>query len=248
MRARCRAPAAPSNLPSVLIPRIRSVLSPRTRFLGTLAALAALAALAVAPVVTPVGAQLIRVPSADESRRPVIVSVAAGLLQTQGRFDGQSGTDWALGEAFQYRASVETSLRSGSSFGFTATLASVPMRRNVNPGAEGDIQFRQFMATFRSPEGRGFYQLIELAAGLSQWAGYEGSDVLTADERKARNGLALVVGFGFGIQLGERAALTIVQDAGTVIGSSEGLPSGTSRVQRQYTTRLGLRLRVAGGP
>ncbi|MEX2180506.1 MAG: hypothetical protein WD771_00550 [Gemmatimonadaceae bacterium] len=219
--------------------RIRSVVA-RT-------ALATIAALAVAPIVPPLEAQLIRVPSADESARPVIVSVAAGLLQTQGRFDGQSGADWALGESFQYRASLETSLRSGSSVGFTATLASVPIRRSVNPGAEGDIQFRQFMATFRSPEGRGFYQLIELAAGLSQWAGYQGDDVLTADERKARNGLALVIGFGFGIQLGDRAAITIVQDAGTVIGSAEGLPSGVSRVQRQYTTRLGLRLRVAGG-
>jgi hypothetical protein len=215
-------------------------MNPRIRSLLVAGALVAL------PALTPLGAQLIRVPPPDELGRPIIVSIAAGLLQTQGRFDGQSGTDWILGEAFQYRGSVETSLRSGSSVGFTATLASVPMRRSVNPSASGDIQFRQFMATFRSPEGQGFHQLIELAAGLSQWASYSGSDNLSADERKARNGLSLVIGFGFGISLGDRAAITIVQDAGTVIGSGEGLPSGVSRVQRQYTTRLGLRLRVAG--
>ena len=201
---------------------------------------------ALAPAFTPLGAQLIRVPPPDEAGRAITVSIAAGLLQTQGRFDGQSGTDWILGESFQFRGSVETSLRSGSSVGFTATFASVPLRRGVNPSASGDIQFRQFMATFRSPEGQGFYQLIELAAGLSQWANYSGTDNLTAEERKSRNGLALVIGFGFGISLGDRAAITLVQDAGTVIGSSEGLPSGVSRVQRQYTTRLGLRLRVAG--
>jgi len=215
-------------------------MNPRIRFF------IAASAFVAAPALAPLGAQLIRVPPPNEAGRPVIVSVAAGLLQTQGRFDGRSGTDWQLGEAFQYRGSIETTLRSRSSVGITATLASVPIRRSANPSGSGDIQFRQFMATFRSPDGQGFHQIIELAAGLSQWASYSGTDILTADERKARNGLALVIGFGFGISLGDRAAITIVQDAGTVIGSSEGLPSGASRVQRQYTTRLGLRLRVAG--
>ncbi len=191
-------------------------------------------------------AQLIRVPEPGEDRRPVVVALGAGLLSTQGRFDGQSGVHWNLGESFQYRASVEMGMRSGSLLGVTASLASVPISRSGTPGSDGDIQFRQFLATFRSPEGRSFHQLIEIGVGLAQWANYSGTDALTADERKARNGLALVIGYGFGFPIGDRAAFTLVQDAGTVVGSAEGLPSGASRVQRQYTTRLGLRLRVAG--
>jgi hypothetical protein len=230
--ARCRAVVMPSNLSPVMTPRTRSVVVA----LG----------LACVPALSPLGAQLISVPDADDARRPITVAVGAGLLQTQGRYDGQSGVSWNLGESFQYRASVEVGLRSGSLLGITGALASVPISRGGVPGSDGDIQHRLLMATFRSPEGQGFYQLIEIGAGLSQWASYSGTDALTAEERKARNGFVLSVGFGFGFALGDRGAFTLVQDAGTVIGSSEGLPSGTSRVQRQYTTRLGFRLRLGG--
>jgi len=190
-------------------------------------------------------AQLIRVPSPDAAKRPITASVGVGYFQTQGRFDGQSGVSWALGEAFQYRGTVDVGLRSGA-LGITGTLASVPIRRSANPSGDGTIDFRQVMATFRSPEAQGFFQVIEVSTGLAQWANYAGTDVLSDDERKARNALAIVIGYGFGFGLGERGAFTVVQDYATIVGSTEGLPSGTRRSQQQYTTRLGFRYRVRG--
>lgn len=193
-----------------------------------------------------VDAQIIRVPSPSETRRPVAINASAGFFRTQSRFDGQSGVSWNLGDAFQYRVSADVGLRSGS-LGIAGTLATVPIQRGGNPGSDGDIQFRQLLATFRSPEASGFHQVIEIGVGLSQWANYSGSDVLSDDETKARNGVALLIGYGFAFPLGERFAVSLVQDYGTVIGSAEGLPSGSSRAQQQFTTRLGVRWRVAGG-
>lgn len=197
---------------------------------------------------TPLGAQIFSVPESASARRPVTVAVSAGFLETQNRFDGQSDTFWQLGQAFSYRAAVDIGIRSGA-IGVAASLASVPIRRiggSAPANSDGDIQLRQYLATFRTPVREGFHQILEIQAGLAQWAGYSGTDALTADEAKPRNAFALVVGYGFGYTMGGRASLSLVQDLGTLIGSSEGLPSGTSRAVRQYTTRIGVRLRLAG--
>lgn len=211
----------------------------RTRILGGVA-------VCLATTTAPLGAQLIRVPMSDESSRPIALQVHAGYFQSTGRFDGQSGVAWALGEAFQYRVGVDVGLRSGS-LGLTGTVASVPIAFSDNPSADGEMQFRQLLATFRSPEAQAFHQVLEVSAGWSQWGSYSGDNVLSADERKARNAVTISIGYGFAFPMGARAAVTLVQDAATTIGSSEGLPSGARRSQTQYITRLGLRYRLTGG-
>jgi hypothetical protein len=196
----------------------------------------------------PAGAQIISVPSPEAARRPVAASVTFGFLQTQSRYDGQSDVLWSLGEALQYRASAEIGLRSGS-LGIAGSLASVPIRRQGGTAplnSRGDIQLRQVLGTFRTPETEGAHQIVEVGLGLSQWAEYSGTDQLTADEAKPRNAFTLVVGYGFGFTVGQRASLMIVQDMSTLWGSAEGLPSGASRMVRQYTTRVGMRYRFTG--
>ncbi|MCE9601276.1 MAG: hypothetical protein K8S21_03565 [Gemmatimonadetes bacterium] len=194
------------------------------------------------------GAQLIKVPSLDESRRPLSVSVHAGFLQTQDRFDGQSGAQWYLGEAMQYRAALELGTKSGS-LALVGSVADVPIARSGGSAtgfSDGTIQLRQYLAAFRTPETEGAHQIVDVGLGLSQWTAYSGTDALTADERKARNAFTLVVGYGFGFTLGSRAAFNLVQDVSTLWGSSEGLPSGRSRMVRQYTTRVGVRVMLRG--
>lgn len=193
-------------------------------------------------------AQLIKVPTPSTARRPITLSVSAGFLQTEGRVDGQTGTVWSLGEAAQHRLMVDVGLRSGA-LGLTASTARVPIARQgaLTPsGSDGTIHLRQLLATFRTLEQMGPHQIVELGAGLSQWANSEGTDPLTADERAARNAFTLVVGYGFGFSLGTKASLTLVQDYATLWGPKEGLSAGESRSQRQYVTRLGLRYRLSG--
>lgn len=207
-----------------------------------------LAALALLVASAPLSAQIIKVPSPAEGGPPISVTATFGFLQTQSRFDGQSGAFWSLGEALVYRASVDLGIRAGA-IGVTGSIASVPIRRSgggAPSGSNGDIQLRNLLATFRTVEAQGFHQIVEVSMGLAQWAGYSGTDLLTAEEQKARNAFALVVGYGFGFSIGERAAFTLVQDYATLWGSAEGLPSGQSRSVRQYITRVGLRYRIRG--
>lgn len=211
-----------------------------TRTRSVIHALALVAALSA-----PLAAQLIRVPRPGEAARPISASLSTGYLLTASRFDGVSGRYWSLGDGVQYRGSVELGTRSGA-IGLTGTLASVPISRSGVNGSEGDIVLRQLLLTFRSPEGQSFYQIFEAGAGLSQWASYSGTDVLSAKDRTARNGLAIMIGYGFGFALGERMSFNVVQDASTLIGSGEGLPAGERRSQQQYITRMGLRYRFTG--
>ena len=224
-----------------LRPKLSGVMSLRTRL-----RLLGAAAVCNAAIGTSSAAQIIRVPSSDASDRPIGIQAHVGYFQTTDRVDGQSGALWAFGEAFQYRLGVDFGLRSGS-LGVTGTIATVPVAFSSAPGADGEIQFRQVMATFRSPEARVFHQLLEVSAGWAQWTNYSGEAVLSSEESKPRNALSIVIGYGFAFPLGERAAVTLVQDAGTTIGSKEGLPAGARRSQTQYATRLGLRYRLRGG-
>jgi len=194
------------------------------------------------------GAQLIKVPAPSSARRPITLSVNSGFLQTEGRIDGKTGTLWSLGEGAQHRVMLDVGLRSGA-LGLTASTARLPIvRRGVEapPRSDGTIQLRQLLATFRTLEQMGAHQIVELGAGLSQWADYQGTDPLTADEGAPRNAVTLVVGYGFGFSLGTKASLTLVQDYATLWGPKEGLSAGESRSQRQFVTRLGLRYRISG--
>ena len=220
-------------------------MAPKLSSVTTHRILGAAAALLLA---LPAGAQIINVPPPEATRRPIAATATLGFLQTQSRFDGQSGVLWNLGEGLQYRLALDYGLRSGS-IGLAGTLASVGIVRSggsAPPGSRGDIQLRQVLATFRTPETPGAHQIIDVGVGLSQWANYSGTDQLTSDEAKPRNAFTLVVGYGFGFTLGDQAALMLVQDMATLWGSGEGLPSGSSRMVRQYTTRVGLRYRFAG--
>lgn len=207
------------------------------------------AALLLALGTQPLAAQILRVPQRANQQRPISVGLSIGFLQTQDRVDGQSGTYWRLGEGFSYRAAVDYTVRMGA-FGLAASVASLPLSRvggGAAPGSDGDIQLRQYMATFRSPQAKGVFQVVEIGLGLGQWTSYSGNEVLTEEEKKARNALAMKIGYGLGFSVGDRAVITIVQDAGTLIGSKEGLPSGASRSVSQYTTRIGARVRLSGG-
>lgn len=212
------------------------------RVIGAFACSAAVAA-AGAAVARPAEAQIFRVPGEGlATRPPYYVSFSVGLLQSQDRFDGTDGDLWLLGDGVNYRFSLERGVTAGA-LGLTLNLARVSMARASRPGSDGDIQLRQYLATFRTPEADGFFQVIEVGTGLSQWTSYSGTDVLTDEERKARNAFTIQVGYGFGFRLGRRGAINLVQDYAWLIGSKEGLPSGASRSVQQSTTRLGARVR-----
>lgn len=224
--------------------KLSAMRTPRTRDVGRGLVLLALCLVWGAPA----GAQLIKVPTLSDARRPITLSASIGILQTQSRYDGQSGVNWYLGEAAQQRLTVDVGLRSGA-LGVSYGQSAVPISRDGGsavPGSNGHIQLRNYLMSFRSRETEGAHQIVELAGGLSRWADYRGTDPLTPAEAKPRDAVTLVVGYGFGFTLGRRAALTLIQDYATLWGSGTGLSAGQTRSVRQYITRVGLRYRVTG--
>lgn len=216
---RCRLRPVPGKLSSVTITRIL-----------------ALAALLLAA--RPLRAQLLKVPPPVETRVPVALTAGFGFLQTTGRYDGTSQTYWSLGDGLQYRAALDIGLRSGS-FSLAGTTAKVPIRRSNGP--LGEIEMRQYLATFRTPETEGPHQILELGAGMSQWLNYTGPEQLTAVEAEPVNALTLTIGYGFGFTVGKRLSVLFVQDVGNLWGPKKDLAGGETRLQRQYVTRLGAR-------
>lgn len=189
--------------------------------------------------------QLIRVPDEESVGPTVTLTGGAGLLLVGDRYDVTDGTRWLMGEAIQMRAMLDIAMRSGT-LGVVGTLATVPMLR-ANSGAPGEIQLRQLMVSLRSPSSDRFHQTIEISGGWSQWASYRGDDVLTAEQKQARNGLAVMLGYGAAFPIGSRVTFSFAQDIGAIIGSGKDLPVGESRSQSVYQTRLELRIRLSGG-
>lgn len=225
----------------------RHARAPRPRRPRGAAGLAA-TALAVALLgPTSAGAQILRVPQAERGGPPILLAAEIGFLDTQGRYDGPSQTVWGLGQAVQYRASLAVGTGIGA-FGVSASTATLPVTVSGGLGStRGDVDLRMFLGTFRSPDAPRLHQIIEIGIGLAQWTALE-TDAPQPTDDEARNAFALQVGYGIGIPLGGRATLSIIQDLGTLVGSGKDLPSGTSRIVRQYTTRVGLRVRLAGRP
>lgn len=204
-----------------------------------------MAALSLALPLQPLAAQLIRVPMDDQRSLPISVQASVGYLLVQNRYDGVNGENWYFGDGWQYRVGADIGTSMGS-FGVAGTVATLPLRRSGSPALNGEIQLRQALATFRSPNPRGFGQVIELGLGMSQWANYSGDDAPTGADAKARNAVAIALGYGLHIPLGSRFSIQLTQDYTTAIGSGKGLPAGARRAQEHYTTRLGLRMRALG--
>lgn len=196
----------------------------------------------------PAGGQIIHVPERSATRRPIHVSAEIGFLDSQGRYDGPSGTFWNLGAGVHYRASVGVGFRPGT-LGLAGSISDLPVTRTGGGlgTLRGNVEMRSLLLVFRTPETDRLHQIIELGTGPAQWVNLRGTGgVISPEETDPRNSWAFVVSYGLGIPLGSRAAVTIQQDLNTLLDPKDDLPRGTSRVIRQYTTRLGFRLRAAG--
>jgi hypothetical protein len=204
-----------------------------------------LALVLLAAVTARVEGQLIHVPDDDSNGPTISLTGGVGLLIAGNRYDVVEGGRWSMGDGIQKRVMLDIATRSGS-FGLVGTLATVSMLRQSST-SQGEIDLRQLMLSFRSPEGYGFHQTIEIAGGWSQWASYRGDDVLTAEEREPRNGFAVMIGYGAAFPIGDRVTFSFAQDVGAIIGSGKGLPVGESRSQSVYQTRMELRIKLSGG-
>lgn len=221
---------------------------------------------ALALAATPAGAQVIRYPA----RRPpgAWVTLSAGVLQFGDVIDdGTTDSEWAFATAAQLRASVERVRRGGTSYGLTASYARPSLdhtRRVANPPAGGGLTTRServdasasvssVAALVRVGGGTGLHQVIEVSLGARRYSGVRSDADVACDEAGGcrrdlppANGdldFTSALGFGFGYPLGQRLAVSLVQDAEFTFHQRERGPgSGADGgIHRSYVTRLGVR-------
>lgn len=186
-------------------------------------------------------AQITRLP---HSGAPVAwASLGIGYLNPQPINDGSTQTRWAFGSTAQLRGSLELQLRSDAAVGLVGAWSRMPLSyQTASSAVDAHAESRSLMALFRIGGGTGLHQIIELTAGVVQFANFEQDH--TGDRlapERADTDAALAAGYGFGYPLARRLHLTLVQEFMIVIHQNDGLPNDTRRSSQQQTLRLGLR-------
>lgn len=213
----------------------------------------ALVAAMLAPVVA--DAQVMRIPR--RSQQPLAwLSFSAGLFQSQSVIDGTTQSVWNLGDAVQYRGTVEYAMRGGGALGVAATHARVPFgfagQGCPPPGGGSSQACGQFDAnmsvqsvwgTFNSGGSQGFHGVFDGGLGYTWYRDFEsdgGGENLLAD-MKADRDFSFYFGTGFGYGISPRLRIALVQDFVWVRHQGEGLSNDERTTTQQRVTRLGVR-------
>lgn len=193
-------------------------------------------------------AQIVRFPARQNPS--AWLSLSAGIMQFGDVVDdGTTASQWNFSSTVQYRASLEREHGNNSSYGLVGTYARPSLDyRQVAGGqariVDGSATVSSLAALFRAGGGAGLHQIIEVSVGARRYSGFRADD--TDEELAPADGdvdLTGSVGFGFGFPLGQRAALTLVQDADFTYHQRERTAGVDfdGGFHRTYVTRLGIR-------
>lgn len=232
---------------------ISLTLSPRTRSRRRTAATAALCAVGMAAALlpaAPAGAQILRVPKL-RSEPAVWAGLGVGYYQMNSVLDGRTSSGWRFGGGVQYRGSAEYAIGRASSVGLAATYANLPLRyvfltdsaasaNGVSSlGAHANVT--SLMGTFHAGGGVGFHYVVDVGAGVTQFAKFraDGSGAALLPSRDTD--FAFSVGTGFAYSPSASTEFFLVQDYGNTIHQRDNLPSDARTNVQQLTTRVGVR-------
>lgn len=185
----------------------------------------------------------------------------AGFTST-GVNDGATSSTWDFGNStnWQYRASLEKSMGSGSSYGLSGTYARVPFVYSsdlapVQAGVTGTrcgscdahLDMTTLLATFHAGGGLGFHQVIELNGGIIAYDNLKRD----ADGAKLAGGGNIdplfSIGYGVGYAFSDRTQVDFVPDYAIAIHERSGLSNGVSNTNSMRSLRLSFRMGFGGG-
>ncbi len=184
----------------------------------------------------------------------VWVSATAGLLQAETILDGRTNASWDFADnTLQYRATLETAVAPGMTFGAQVSwapsvatavrglgLADRPALAGCESGCAATADLLGVAAIGRLGGGQGLHQVIELTAGVQQLRNLrlDGGAAL-APERDSDLHASLGYGIGFGFSA--RASVAIVQEFGIVSHQRDFVPRDRNGITQQRATRLTVR-------
>jgi hypothetical protein len=200
-----------------------------------------------------------------QRRRPNVVrygepgywfSAGAGLFNGPGVNDGRTASSWDFGNSsnVQYRASLEKTVGSGSSFGIAGTYARVPFTYTSSgliPPTDGTqcarcdahLDMTTVVGVFRAGAGIGFHQVIELSGGA---VFYQNLKEDAGGAKLAPGGgnvdPIFSIGYGLGYGFSNRTQINFVPEYAIALHERSGLPNGVSNTNSTRSYRLSLRL------
>jgi hypothetical protein len=171
--------------------------------------------------------------------------------------DGATSSMWNFGNStnFQYRASIERGMTSGSSFGLAGSWGHVPFEYSstgiFSPPAGGGTQCFQcdahldlmtLVATFHSGAGAGFHQIVELNGGVVAYRNLtQDSDGAKLAPSAGNIDPLFSFGYGFGYGLSDRTNIDFTSNYTIGLHERKGLSNGASNTNSMPSLRLSLR-------
>jgi hypothetical protein len=172
--------------------------------------------------------------------------------------DGATASTWNFANStnFQYRASLESGMARGSSFGIAGSWARVPFQYSstapVMPPIGGGTQcssckanldMMTLVATFHSGAGLGFHQLVELDGGVVAYRNLrQESDGARLAPVGGNVDPLFSLGYGFGYGLSDRTNLDFLSTYTFAIHERKGNSNGVSNTNSMPSLRLSLRM------
>jgi hypothetical protein len=169
--------------------------------------------------------------------------------------DGKSASTWNFGNStnWQYAASLEKTIGSGSSFGVAATYARVPFVYLGPPvpvgggtgttcgSCDAHLDMTTVVGTFHVGAGSGFHQVIEFNGGIVDYANLKrDSDGATLAGGSNIDPL-FSLGYGIGYGFDDRTQVEFVPDYAIAIHERSGLSNGVSNTNSMRSLRLTFR-------
>lgn len=196
------------------------------------------------------------VAQAQLGRRPSYATqdwVAGGVTVNQGFAlrDGATDSQWTFDSGLGYWASVEHPTQNGILVGLQGSYATPTMLYTSNTatgavdctgGCAAAGTVRQLMGLIKSGNSYGTHPVIELTAGATGFSNFKQQTTNTPlGPTSTKYDFSFAVGYGLGFSLSPTSGIEVIQEIGTVIHSTTGLPVGSRDYPRLTTTRIGAR-------
>jgi hypothetical protein len=179
--------------------------------------------------------------------------VAGGVTVNQGftLHDGVTDSQWAFDSGTGYWASIEHPTQNGILVGvqgsfatpillYTTNTASGAVDCTAGCAATGTV--RQFMGLIKSGNSYGAHPVIEATAGAMGFSNFKQQTTNTPlGPATTKYDFSFALGYGLGFSLSPTSTVEIIQEIGTVMHSTSGLPVGSRSYPRLSVTRIGWR-------
>jgi hypothetical protein len=174
------------------------------------------------------------------------LSASAGFALLNDVADGSTGSNWDFGNAWPLRVTVERALGGGTTIGAQMTYARAPLLYRGNGSCvtcNAHATVTSYGPILRVGQGRSWYQVLELFAGVLQYGSFTEDGASTRlPPLEANRDFAFSVGYGFGFPIARDFAIELTSTYLSAIHERRNLPGNAQTMVQHYSLTLGTRL------